>query len=599
MNPTTRRSIGISMAMVGVLAGGAVVVSAEPGLVADLRADVNRDGVVDTAGQSDVAGKQTWTLDRGAIFLPNIGDQHRRCPVKDANGKPLPDDKLAECNDASDDVARAPENLAPLKTVPLGNAPSDVWGTVATVGPGQDKVRLFVNRAGAWTKVSGTDRLTADELRSGVNLGIDAKDVVRDSKIWNGRITVRFTVNDGAKTATDHVVLRVSPVLTHHHLQRTQQVLTSEGTDEMPAQQRFVKELADRVKAAGIDAPLRLFDQEDPWAQDFFEPGYVTMPGADGKPRGLRIAIRSAQPDRPAGRQVFEKLRGPGIGAIQIAGRGGGFRSVDSMGNLETIPPYENRGRSYPVGRIVMGDTGSAGEGAPDQAMQTFLRSQEYQTPLMVDTSWLAVGHVDEFVQFLPAAGRRGWTIAVADPQAGLDLLRTAQRAGHGATRMFSQPEAGAETIDQVLRNDTLLRANALATRRIEANLRILKRETGVRDDEIVKVPQLFTTADLSRAVSKRRQTTKVNMHGLGAYVPGAVNGIVLNSKHYVAAQQWGPVVNGQDIFANAVSAAYGKLGMTVHYVDDWSSHHIGGGEVHCGTNTFRETSRPWWPERS
>ncbi|WP_307855835.1 protein-arginine deiminase domain-containing protein [Kibdelosporangium banguiense] len=582
--------------MVGVLAGGAVVVSAAPSLVADLRADVNRDGVVDIGGQSDVAGKQTWTPGRGAVFLPNIGDKHRRCPIKDANGNPLPDDKLAECNDASDDIAHAPENLAPLKTVPLGNAPSDAWGTIATVGSGQDKVRLFVNRAGAWTRIAGTDRVTADELRSGVNLGIDAKDVVRDSKIWDGRITVRFTVNDGEKTTTDDVMLRVSPVLTHHHLQQAQEVLASEGTDDRPEQQRFVKELADRVKAAGIDAPLRLFGPDDQWVQDFFEPAYVTMPGAGGKPRGLRIAIRSAQPGRPAGRQVFEKLRGPGIGAVQIASQGDGQRSVDSTGNLETIPPYEHQGTSFPAGRIIMGDTGPDGEGPPDQAMQTFLRSQDYQAPLILDTSWLAVGHVDEFVQFLPAANQRGWTIGVADPQAGLEVLRAAQRAGHGSARMFSQPEAGAETIDQVLGNDTLLSNNALATQRIEANLQTLKRETGVLDDEIVKVPQLFTAEAQSRVAGRKRQAAKVNLNGLGAYVPGAVNGIVLNPKRYVAPQQWGPVVDGQDIFANAVNAAYGKLGMTVHYVDDWSSHHTLGGEVHCGTNTFRDTSRTWWP---
>ncbi|MGW5192255.1 hypothetical protein ACWEOO_23630 [Kribbella sp. NPDC004138] len=43
-----------------------------------LTADVNRDGLLTRA---DDAGKSTWTDTRGAIFLPNLDDDERRCTV--------------------------------------------------------------------------------------------------------------------------------------------------------------------------------------------------------------------------------------------------------------------------------------------------------------------------------------------------------------------------------------------------------------------------------------------------------------------------------------------------------------------------------------
>ncbi|WP_033291522.1 protein-arginine deiminase domain-containing protein [Amycolatopsis jejuensis] len=579
----------VPLLVITTASGLATPAAADPRpLTADVRADVNRDGVVDLAGPSDSVGKKTWTTQRGAIFLPNIGDSERRCPSTDSAGKPLPDDKLAACNDASDDVARATENLAPVKTVPIPHAPQDAVAQVAVTGAGKEKTRLFVHRDGKWVKLTGP--LTPAELRGGATLGIDAKDVIRDTAVWDGSATVQFTVAHGGRSTSDSVVLRVAPVLTHHHLQQAQEVLVTDN--DRPEQQRFVKELAEQVRAAGLTAPLRRFDGDDRWAQDFVEPGYVTMPGPDGKPKGLRIAIRSAQAEREAGRQVFTKLRGPGIGAVQIAG--GSDNSVNSTGNLETIPPHHG----FPAGRIIIGTQGKPEE-TPSPEMLTFLRSQGLQSPLVLDTSWLAVGHVDEFVQFLPRAGGRGWTIAVADPESGLKVLRDAQRQGHGSVRMFSRPGSTRnETVDQVLANRKVLDGNALAQRRIKANLELLQRETGVTDGEIVKVPVLFRDfepSDIDQSRGKPKVPPDQMPEGLVAYVPNAVNGVVLNSQHYLSARQWGPMIGGKDIFTEAVNTAYGKAGFTVHDVDDWDSHHTRGGEVHCGTNTFREQTS-WWP---
>ncbi|MBE1594278.1 protein-arginine deiminase domain-containing protein [Streptomyces stelliscabiei] len=560
---------------------------------ADIRADVNRDGAVDVTGDSDAAGQTTWTSGRGAIFLPNLGDKQRRCKTRTPDGRWLSNARLQACNDAEGTVVRAPEYLAPLRTVPAGDVSDTATGSLQLVGAGKSKVRLFLRRGGTWSYVTDRTRVTAAELRSGLRLGLDGRDVIRED--WDGRITVRFTVTDGERTSTDEVMLRAAPVLTQHHLQRVQQALVVDGNRDDTNQRTFARAFAKEVRKAGITKPTYMFkDGSDVWAQDFIEPGYVSMPGPGGKPRVLRMMIRSAQMDRDPGKQVFE-LRGPGVGAVQI-NKGLYDGQINSTGNLETIPPYTHNGKSYPAGRII---TGRHGSRLPSHT--GFLRAQQAQDPLVLDASWLGVGHVDEFVQFLPADTPRGWKIGIADPEGALALLRKAQRDGHGHTKVFSIPRSYAwgriPTIDQALSDRQLLKDNAYAAGKLKENLALLKRETGVTDAEIVKIPAMFESGfgfggspGTPSAPSAPAQNRPVI-----AYYPGAVNGVVLTPKTYLAAKQWGPVVGGKDILAAAVTKAYAKTGMRVRYLDDWRTHHVSAGEVHCGTNTIRAADTAWW----
>jgi len=598
---------------------------------ADLRADVNRDGLVDVTGGTDTAGEDGWTVGRGALYLPNLDDDTRRCPRTGT------DARLAACHDASDTQVNGDADaadLARVRTVPLPDAKPNTRGRLA-VTTGAPYTHLFLKRDGKWTLVTPRTRLTAAELRAGAELGVEATDVIRDKAKWDGRAVIRLTVTTPAGSTTDSVTLRVAPLLTQNHLQNAQQVMVTRVTgddDDLYGQEqaKFVKNLAGEVKKAGITAPLITFDKyNDPWAQDFVEPAYVSMTGPGGRRQAMRVMLRSAQPDREAGRELFEKLRGRNVGVVQIANPDTVLDwSLNSMGNLETIPPYTHDGRSYSAGRIIMGERKDTGA-RPSKKMRTLLASQGLQDPLLLDTSWLGVGHVDEFVQFLPADTPRGWRIGLADPDAGLRLLRDAQKAGHGKTKMFSVPvksgaQAPKETIDQALASKDLVPDNKLAADRIAANLAILKRETGITDAEIVRVPALYLrehqpTGDLrvprlSRVGASLAEDLRE--HGqqkwlssrttpdaakapqtvtTSAYVPGAVNGVVLSRTRYLAPRQWGPVVDGKDIFTEAVTTAYRGVGMTVSYIDDYYTYHLGMGEVHCGTNTLRDVSAAWW----
>jgi protein-arginine deiminase len=59
----------------------------------------------------------------------------------------------------------------------------------------------------------------------------------------------------------------------------------------------------------------------------------------------------------------------------------------------------------------------------PAKSMTSLIEAQIYQSPLILETGWLVVGH-DEFVQFLPYQNDLGWTIAVADTQVPLNSLK-------------------------------------------------------------------------------------------------------------------------------------------------------------------------------
>ncbi|MFE0677079.1 protein-arginine deiminase domain-containing protein [Streptomyces sp. NPDC058867] len=606
----------------------------------DLRADVNRDGKVDVTGATDTAGENTWTVGRGAVFLPNIDDDSRRCPTTGTGGRPLSDAKLAACNDASDQKVNGradAADLARVRSVPLRNLPSDARGSVK-VTSGADRSRVFLLRNGAWELVTSQTRLTRAELRAGVEFGVEGKDVIRDSAAWDGRVVLRLKVTSSSGSTADSVTLRAAPLLTHHALQNTQQLMVTKvaGNDPWAKRQRaFVKKLEKESQAAGITKPLITFEKyRDIWAQDFVEPAYLNMTGPDGKQRTMRVMLRSAQ-DREAGRELFEKLRGPDVGVVQAKGRDmQGWETLNSYGNLETIPPYAHNGRSFPAGRIIMGERRDGSGVRPSKEIRTMLKSQGLQDPLLLDTSWLHVGHVDEFVQFLPADTPRGWRIGIADPSAGLQLLRDAQRDGHGAKKMFSVPGfedllPPEETIDEALASRYLVKDNEMAARKITANLEILKKETGATEDEIVRVPALYTRGIVGDSADPRvpllrrlggdgtseaarkygQQQFRENAEDAdgaraaapaptvmtSAYVPGAVNGILLSRDRYLAPRQWGPVIGGKDVFTEAVTAAYTGAGMNIWYVDDWYTYHLGMGEIHCGTNTLRDASGLWW----
>jgi len=584
-------------------------------------ADTNRDGIVN---ELDETGKHNWTNRRGAIFLPNIGDSAKRCPDTDLTGAPLSNIELSSFHDASGDRL-LPSSLrytAPLLTMPMPDVSGDAVGRVYTEpASARDRVRLFWNNSDSSTDQSPTWALVdkqmtfdAANLRKGIRLALDGRQLVTDTTVWDGSVNVVFEVVDGDQSARDFVALKQAPVLVHHHGQRAEVVLsTTAGDGKTPEsvwQSHFLRGVQDAISG---DVPIVLFNQSsDIWAQDFLEPGYASMPGPDG-PISIRVLLRSAQSTRDAGRQVFSQLRSAGIGGFQPgSGSGFGTEEINSGGNIETIPPYTSRaGRRWPHGRVIMG----AHFGTyPADSMVGFLRSQGMQLPLFLETGWLAIGHVDEMVQFLPTKSKLGFTIAIVDTASAIAVLLDAESSGHGNVQLVSYdgdatPDEETFFLDpSLLQNATISstlcdpefhRTQTYAQRHIDQNLALLLREIPLAEEDILRVPTLFKDVTYPWPGTPDGHPRRIRLaypgeRQLKGLLPQAINGLVLGNGKYLAPKQWGPVVEGKDIFAEAVEKVYGRVGMTVKWVDDYMSHHVRGGEVHCGTNALREMGA-WW----
>lgn len=214
-------------------------------------------------------------------------------------------------------------------------------------------------------------------------------------------------------------------------------------------------------------------------------------------------------------------------------------------------------------------------------------------------------------------------------------MLRNASEVGFGGKQAFSRPARSTDgsfclpktTIDQTLAKRDIQRYNEVAAERIQANIDILKRETGITDDEIILLPAVFYAPSLSFPYCTLSSTSRINsvaqndklaplnileagggreggrLQGrqhfdadpVVAYYPGVVNGVVMSDSYVLVPNPWGPVIDGQDIFAVQVVESYSKVNYNVTLMDDYFSHHILDGEIHCGCNTWRDTRAPWW----
>lgn len=79
----------------------------------------------------------------------------------------------------------------------------------------------------------------------------------------------------------------------------------------------------------------------------------------------------------------------------------------------------------------------------PAKNMLDFLEGQRLQKPLILETGWLIIGHVDEFVQFLPYDNELGFTISISDTKSAIDLLKKASAAGHSGLPTVTFTGAG------------------------------------------------------------------------------------------------------------------------------------------------------------
>ncbi len=310
--------------------------------------------------------------------------------------------------------------------------------------------------------------------------------------------------------------------------------------------------------------------------------------------------------------------------------------TFDSGGNLECTPPCRAgagaaainglpaSGKDYPWGRIYFGG-GIAGAMEFDAATRAFLEAQWVQAPISLDSSWLEVGHVDEMMSFIPAAGQpmRAWRLLMASPRRAYHLL--ANVPPHAVVlqgRQFKQRQhwRPVNTTANVLLNGAVTpilsprrmydqHGNRIATNRrlsaqqlndynllviqprLDAIVNQLVAEIGLVPAEVIEVPVIFAPGEESARLRPPAGGHRRRTNLAGALTADMVNMLVVNN-NCIVPDPFGPIdpVTLVDVFQQDLTQriAAANVNLTVNFVDDWYSYHCNAGEVHCGTNTNR-----------
>lgn len=526
-------------------------------------ADVNRDGKVEF--DSDELGKNNWTFKRGAIFLNNNDS--------DQNSKE-PDHADSVVNGAED-----LKDLAVLKIKRVPDLPENARICISVDDASLSRVNLFQKVGDNEYKVVNLSTEgninPAQLMETDLELRIEANSYADGS--WGGitEVTVSVKTPDG-KTHFDSAKLKVAPFILLSNLNKVRALYVR----EIPEQnEKFIESLGKLVPEA--DAELVIVPAGEPyhpsnvWLQDAMEIGYSEMPGQ--KMNVVLIANRNRSLDNYA----KDRLLGPDFGWIQVGtyreGYGGGKgrnRWLDWYGNLDVTPPLPG----YPLGRIYYGyNPDGPKEASLNPEIVAMLEAQGVQAPaLRLDTGWLLIKHVDEILSFLPSGDLiHPYKVLVVDTEAMISLLEKWMNQGYGELKMFDL-DSEKMTVSSLLKNKVLMDFNKkLQSERIEPNIRLLKSECGLREEDFIRVPSFFDKFGV-------------------ALIPNMVNSTVLNGHIFIVAPN-GPVIDGQDQLEEEMRKLISALPLSPHFLDA-HFYHRRGGEVHCATNVRRDGfSTAWW----
>lgn len=378
---------------------------------------------------------------------------------------------------------------------------------------------------------------------------------------------------------TDKVMLRVAPwIMTPNTLQPLEVFVCSTSDNYM-----FLNGMRNLVAKSGykLNVCHEYMNRGDRWMQDELEFGYIDSPH-----QRFPVVLDSPR-DGNLQNFPYEELLGPNFGYVTRTAENEEVSSLDSFGNLEVSPPVTVNGKKYPLGRIIIGvafPTATKGRNMT-KVVQDFLFAQKVQEPVALFSDWLLVGHVDEFMTFVPASDRKGFRLLLASPDAGYKLFRGLQNDGHGQAKMFDGLKDEEQiTVDEILNDEILQSHNNYVQSCIDWNRDVLKRELGLDDDDIIDLPILFKLVEEmgsdSRAV---------------AYYPDMVNMIVLG-KNLGIPKPFGPKVNGRCALEAEMCSLMEGLGLRCTFIDDFASYHKLLGEVHCGSNVRRQPfDFKWW----
>jgi hypothetical protein len=351
----------------------------------------------------------------------------------------------------------------------------------------------------------------------------------------------QLSVTDVEKETRFTIDLTSSPLILNHHLQAAEEVMSM----RVHYQGYSSKSMVDDYKAALGKNRFITVDGDtyggDVWVQDEFEFGYMNAPGA-------HVDF------------IFDTLRNGQVDGV-----------------------------SYPFGRIYYG--GASGYMPKKQTRQA-LNAMQIQKPFLADSTWLCVGHVDEFTSTIPdPSAPKGFRFVIADTRSAWEVINKMDPS----TELPKWAPGGyaGHSIDTVgeIQNDNALEAlNREVQDILDEQLELFKKELGLNEEDIIYMPSLF-------------EEPQGCGQFLAALIPGMTNLIVAEDKNgdpaiFLADPFLRENKNDQstDPMIEEVRKRF-PASLNLHFLDDWTVYHMGLGEVHCGSNVKRETTTEWWTE--
>ncbi|XP_072465150.1 protein-arginine deiminase type-4-like [Notamacropus eugenii] len=378
----------------------------------------------------------------------------------------------------------------------------------------------------------------------------------------------------------DTVVFRVAPWIMTPNTQAPQEVYVCRIYDN----ENFVESVTALVKKAKCKLTIcpEEENRDDIWMQDEIEFGYIQAP------HKIFPVVFDSPRNRGLKDFPIKTILGPDFGYVTREPSEDLITGLDSFGNLEVSPPVTVGNKKYPLGRILIGNSSYPRENSREmlKVLQDFLFAQKVQAPVKLFSDWLSVGHVDEFLSFVPAPDGKGFRLLLASPSACYKLFEEKQKEGHGEAKILEGVKSkGNMMIKDVLLDKTLREHNHYAESCIDWNREVLKEELGLTEQDIIDIPQLF---HLKMSVSTNQLKAE-------ALFPDMVNMLVLG-KYLGIPKPFGPVINGRCCLEEKIQTLLEPLGLKCMFIDDYFSYHKRSGEVHCGTNVRRKPFLfKWW----
>ena len=532
-----------------------------------LDVDADRDGIVDD--NNPQKGDWQWGINgHGAILMVNTDRDH----IHSDNQYDRKIKGLLALKDSSFMIVRR----AGLRNLPSGceihlSVSEDTAKRICIYDELDKSGYELISPKRTKAQIRDTDQDILLAIR-----GLSYPDIDFDGLV---EITLNL-VKDGETLYSDRVVFRVAPwMMTPNTLSPITVFVSrlSKGKNEA-----FIEDLRKVVAKANaqLDPVPYEYHKDDPWMRDEIEIGYAQAPG-----KFIHVVLDSPR-DRGLDRLTNRQLIGSDFGYVIRKSRHS-VTKLDSFGNLEVSPPVTVKGVNYPFGRLLFG--GTRPEIIPEprrklKVLRDFFFAQKIQAPFEIFSDWLSVGHIDEFMNFVPAPNPKGFKLILASPDKCYDLLKRLRSEGHSQALLRQGKQIDDKPADisvaDVLDNEDLAHQNQRFQEHISWNREVLKQELDLAEEDIIDLPALFENDGDGRAKS---------------FFPNMVNMLVLK-QHLAIPKPFGPRIDAQCQFEAYVKGVLEPLSLVCHFIDDWDTYFRDGGEIHCGTNTSRQPfTQKWW----